>query len=439
MIKFRISDFLSPRRLLYWRWILWKSQYYPPEKLLALQWKLLSRLLDHCFDNVPYYRKLFAELGLHRSDFASLEDLSRIPITNKDVLLDHHEEFKADNFERYRPQELLTSGTTGTPLRVYWDIDINVLELTCIWRQFSWTGYRLGEPFLDIHSRILDAPNGYLWNWRCRGLVVSSDNMDASNIERYATILRKYHLKLWRGHPAAINTLCHLLDEAGIDDTKPQYVVTSSEALLDHQRRFIEAWTGVPVCDNYGLMEHNALICQCLEGGYHIASEYGIVEIIKEDGTPAQPGEEGRIVATGLHNKAFPLLRYDTGDYAIQSDRTCSCGRTLPLVERITGRIDDRLLTAEGKWVSGLSSVFYPARGIRIAQLVQEEPRTLDVYLVPARDYSDGVKTFLCADLKRKLGEAMNIRIHLVEEVPFRAPGKFKFVVSKLKEKEPDR
>ena len=433
MIDFRIQDFFSPRRLLYWRWTLWRSQYYPPQRMRALQWKLLSRMLDHCFANVPYYRRLFAELGLRRSDFASLEDLSRIPILTRDVLLSHREEFKADDFERWRPQEIPTTGTTGTPFHFYWDIDSNVLELTCQWRHFSWAGYRLGEPFLDIRSRELDVPNGYKWNWRCRGLEMSEDIINASNIQKYAAVLRRHRIRLWRGDPASIDSLCRLLSEAGIDDVKPEYVSSHGEALLDHQRQLIESWAGVPVCDSYGLKEHNALICQCPEGGYHIAPEYGIVEIIKGNGSPALPGEEGRIVATGLHNRAFPLLRYDTRDYAVQSGRACSCGRALPLIERLTGRLDDRLLTVDGRWVSGLPFPFWFVKGIRKAQLVQEEPLALDVYLVPDRDYNGEGESDLRADYKERLGEAMDIRIHRVEEVPFVKTRKFKFVVSKLK------
>jgi len=434
MIEFRIGDFFSPRRLLYWRWTLWRSQYYPPQRMGALQWELLSRMLGHCFARVPYYRRLFSELGLRRSDFASLEDLSRIPMMDKNVLLDHHEEFKAEDFQRYRPREVYTSGTTGTPLRVYWDIDSNVLELTCMWRHFSWAGYRLGEPFLDFYNVVVDEPKGYHWNWKCRALVTAWDAVDASNIERYAAIMRKYGVKSWRGSPFAIDSLCRLLSEVGIEDVKPKHLFTSAEMLLGHQREFIESWAGVPVCESYGLREHITFIGQCPEGGYHIAPEYGIVEIIKDDGSPAQPGEEGRIVATGLHNRAFPLLRYDTRDCAIRSDRVCSCGRTLPLVEKLTGRTNDRLLRADNKWVSGLTEDFrFPNRGIRKAQLVQEEPLTLDVYLVPTGDYSAEVEPLLRTSLKRKLGEAMDIRIHRVEEVPYLTSPKSKFVVSKLK------
>ncbi|MBN1592932.1 MAG: phenylacetate--CoA ligase family protein [Candidatus Coatesbacteria bacterium] len=437
MIEFKIRDFLYPRRLIYWRWLLSRSQYYSRERLQTLQWRLFSKMLDHCFENVPHYRELFRKHGLDRADFSGLDDLSKIPILSKDYLLEHHDEFKADNFTEFHPKAIHTSGTTGSPLTVYWDSDSNVVEFTSIWRHFSWLGYRLGEPFLDIRSVILDAAEGYKWNYKCRGLEFSSDIIDESNIRRYADLLRKYRVKLWRGHPAAISAFCHILAEAGIEDVKPKYVFTASEAVLDHQRKSIEDWTGVPVCDNYGLKEHNVLITQCPQGGYHVAMEYGIVEIVKDDGTPAGPGEEGRIVATGLHNKAFPLLRYDTMDYATRSDAYCPCGRTLPLVENLTGRIDDRVLTADGRWVSGLHFAFFLPKGIRRAQLLQKEELGLDVYLVPNREFAEDTAKLLTADLKKKLGDAMEIRIHMVEEVPYRSCGKFKFVINQMDKKPP--
>jgi len=437
MIEFEIRDFLYPKDLLYWRWLLWRSQYYPRERLLSLQWKLLSRMLDHCFENVPHYRELFRKLGLKRSDFTRLEDLSKIPILSKDYLIEHHDEFKADNFEKFRPKAIQTSGTTGSPLTVYWDSGSNVLEFACMWRHFSWLGYRLGEPFLDIRSVVMDALDGYKWNFKCRGLELSSDIIDLSNVHKYARLLRKHRVKLWRGHPAAIASFCHVLSEAGIDDVKPKYVFTASEAVLDHQRRFIEAWTGVPVCDNYGLKEHNVLIIQCPKGGYHVAMEYGMVEIVKDDGSLAGPGQEGRIIATGLHNKAFPLLRYDTMDYATRSDAVCPCSRTLPLVESLTGRVDDRVLTADGRWVSGLSFAFFFPKGIKRAQLLQKEKLALDVYIVPNPEFGEATTNMLRTDLKKKLGQATEIRIHVVDEVPYRSCGKFKFVINQMDERPP--
>ncbi len=418
---------------MYWRWLLWKSQYWPEEKLKELQWKLLSKTLDHCFTHVAYYRNLIQKLGVHRGDFRSLEDLSLLPILNKEDVIRHHDELKVDRFDRYHARTVRTSGTTGTPIEIYWDIDTNILELTCQWRHFSWAGYRLGDPFLDIRSRLFDVPEGFTWNWKCRAMEVSSDLINETNIQKYADLIRKYRITMWRGFPASIHHLCLLLEQARIKDVKPKIIITTSEPILSYQKNFIETWAGIPVCDNYGQMEHTFLICQCPEGGYHIAPEYGYIEFVKKDGTSAKPGEEGRIIATDLHKRVFPLIRYETGDNAVLSDRKCSCGRKLPLIEKPCGRRIDYLLTLDGRWVSGMGGTLIPLDGIRKAQLIQKRPGSLDIYLVALETYQEENDRILITLMKKKLGEGMDIRIHHVEEVPHRSPGKYQFVINHLK------
>jgi phenylacetate-CoA ligase len=432
MREFRLSDIVSPRRIVYWRWKLWESQYYPPERLRKLQWKLLAGILVHCRAHVPYYRNAFARLGLERSDFRSLDDLSRLPVIDKFTVLDHREELKADNIVRFRPREMFTSGTTGTPVGFYWDVDSTVLELISQWRHFSWSGYRLGDAFLDIRSMVLRSGRDHQWNRKCRGLELSSDLMDSSNVGRFAELLRRCRIRLWRGHPSAMSHFIRLLQAAGIADIKPKIIITVAETLLDSERHLIESWAGIPVGDSYGQVEHAALICQCPQGAYHICSEYGIVEILNEDGSPAKPGEEGRIVATSLHNRALPLLRYDTGDFAVASDLACRCGRTLPIIASFTGRTDDRLMTADGRWISGLRFSHCLTKGVRRAQIVQRSRAGIDVYIVPTPDWRDETEAAVRKDLEKRLGEPMAIRFHQVAEVPFQGSGKFKFVVSRI-------
>ena len=435
MEPFKLSDFFLPHRLVYWRFLLWRTQYYPLEKLRDLQWRYLSHLLDHCFKKVPYYRNLFAEMGLSRSDFKSLEDLSLIPILDKDALREQYEAFKADDFSRYHPRPVWTSGSTGTPLKIYWEPRSNVLQFASIWRQFSWVGYRLGEPFLDIRSgHEFEPSQWYRWNAWCRGLEIDPDKLHDSNVMEYAAILRKFKIKLWRGHPIGIHRLCQLFSDAGIEDIKPKYVFTLAEMLFKYQKKFIESWTGLPLLVKYGLNERCVHIFQCPKGGYHISPEQGIVEIIREDGTPARPGERGRIIGTGLHNLAFPLLRYDTRDYATQSDDRCSCGRTLPLIDSFIGRFDDFLLTADGTWVSALAIQLYDIDGVGLTQLVQNDSFSLDVYIVTTSSFCKRTIGQVVNTFKKRLGTSMDIRVHPVKEIPFYKEGeKFKFVISHIK------
>ncbi len=434
MVRFQLSDYSSVWRLLYWRRLLWKSQYHTDAEMKALQWKLLSRILDHCFENVPYYRDRLRRLGLSRSDFNSLEDLTKLPVITKNDVRENAETLKAVRFSRYRPKPMRTTGTTGSPMQVYWDLNSNVLELVCTWRHYSWFGYRLGTPFLDLRNYRDHLTGRWAWNWKCRGLETSIRFWDESNVGECARMLRKRKIRLWRGNPMAIHQMSRCLDRAGIRDVKPDCIITVGDTLLDHERNFIETWAGIRIGDSYGLTEHTAFICQCPAGSYHIAPEYGILEILREDGTPAESGEEGRIVSTGLHNLAFPLLRYDTGDSAVQSEGICACGRTLPIVKEFTGRIADRVLDGRGRLVSSLHRSFKSVNGIRCSQIVQEQSETLDVYIIPARDFDPDSPGWIVEKLQRALGDGMTVRVRLVEKLPFPSSKKFRFVVNRMKD-----
>lgn len=432
MVRFDFSDYLSLHRLLHWRRLLWKSQTWPIGKQKELQWKLLSSMLDHCFSGVPFYRDRARQSGIRRSDIRSLDDLGKLPVIGKPDVFLHGARFKADHFDRYRPKAVHTSGTTGSPMTVYWDRRSNVMELLCHWRHYSWFGYRIGDAFADIRNYHTHLKAPWAWNWKCRSLETSIFFWDATNAAECAAVLKKRRIRMWRGNPLAMSQLAELFERAGIADARPESIFSVGETLLESQRETLERWSGLVVGDTYGLNEHTALMCQCPAGNYHVATEYGILEILRDDGTPAAPGEEGRIVSTGLHNRAFPLLRYDTGDLAIPAEGPCPCGRTLPIVKTLTGRVGDRVLGAHGRWVSSLHRSVKYASGIRYTQLVQEQPGSLDVYIVPAEGYGDTVEKQVVECLKAELGEAMRIRVLLVEELPFRTGRKFKFVVNRM-------
>jgi len=401
MRAFQLMDYFRLNRILYFRWFMWRFQFFPLEKIRALQWSWLSKLLDHCFENVPYYRNLFKEMGVHRSDIRSFHDILNIPILDKNTVRENYRALRADNFHQFRTVEGHTSGTTGTPLTVYWDLDSNIVTGMGIWRHHSWAGYRLGNAFLDVRSRPWDIPQEYRWTPWCRGLEFNIDHVNDSNIERFAQYLREYKIKFWRGHAPGMCRLAHLLEDGGIDDVKPTFMIPQGVALHQYQREFLESWSNASVCDYYSMVERCVQICQCPAGSYHITPEMGFVEIMKEDGAPAKPREEGRIIATGLHNFAFPLLRYDTGDLAIPSDNRCQCGRTLPLIEKLMGRIDDYVTDAKGKEIWALHLPFHYARGVKMAQIVQEKRGVLDVYIVPSKEFSLKDQSYIICDLRR--------------------------------------
>jgi phenylacetate-CoA ligase len=446
MVEFTFFDFLRPIELVRTYWLLRRSEQWRPSQFRQYQNMRLSRLLSFCANQVPYYSRLFKNTGLDPDEISpqnSRSCLEQLPILEKDVLRETPELFLARGARRFNPKPVSTSGTTGTPLTIYWDRGSNVMEICSIQRFWRWAGFRVGQPFLDLRSRTFSGHENhlvkgdgvlYIYNWKANGLEFSSDLIERSNILKYNQVLLRHRPGLVRGHPQAIQHLANLLREEGCDDWRPRVVTTNAETLYEFQRQEIRHAWDVPVLDWYGQKEHCVSISQCREGTYHLSPVYGICEILDDQGKPVMPGQEGWIVGTGLHNLAQPLLRYKTRDRAVAGrNLVCSCGRTMPTVERIIGRIDDCIQTSDGKRYSGMSFPFLGRRGIRKARLIQEDSDTVTVEIVVAREFDQAERVALLDALKRKVDHKMTFRVKIVDDIVQETPGKFKFVVSKLK------
>jgi phenylacetate-CoA ligase len=160
--------------------------------------------------------------------------------------------------------------------------------------------------------------------------------------------------------------------------------------------------------------------------------EVGIVEVLRmDDDRPAAPGEAGRLVCTGLLNAAMPLVRYEVGDVGSirEGPAACACGRTLPVLESLEGRIDDVVTTADGRRIGRLDPVFKADLKIREAQIVQETPDRIRVRIVKGEGFGEGDARALVERLEERVGK-IAVTLDYVEAIPRSANGKFKAVVS---------
>jgi phenylacetate-CoA ligase len=443
VVEFKIGDFFYPLDLLRTYSLLRRSEHWSADQFHRYQARTLARLLRFSGEQVPYYRALFKKIGIEISEITELNahtTLRKLPILSKSILREHPDRFISRDFKRYHPKAISTSGTTGTPLTIYWDKGSNVMEFCSIQRLWRWAGFRLGQPFLDLRSRPMPDLDSrlrhigqaiYLVNQKVRGIEFSSDFINDDNIKNYYEILLRYRPRLVRGHPQAIEHLSSLLIKHELDGWQPKAITTASEALYDFQRQQIQQAFAAPILDSYGLKEHNVFIAQCAEGSYHISPEYGICEILDDDGTPLPPGEEGWIIATGLHNYAQPLLRYNTLDRgALGDDLPCPCGRTLPKLHSLAGRIDDCIYTSTGQRFSGFSFAFFDRPGLMKARLIQTDWEYVRVEIVATAEFTKEIRQDLVDALEKKVDHQIHFQIQQVADIRQDTPGKFKFVIS---------
>jgi len=239
----------------YWQQIL-ASQWYDEERLRELQNEALCRLIAYCHEHVPYYSRLFRDMGLHPTDVRTVEDLSKLPLLEKETLRAQGEQLVSRKKVRWLLRKAHTSGTTGKPLTVYRDLDNVVYEYATLQRQWLWGGLRRNDRIATLkgEKRVpADRNKPPFWRYSPseRKLVMSSYHLSKRNAEAYVDALRKFRPMGLEGYPSSIYALARFMAEQGI--TIPlKAVFTTSETLEPRQKQLIEEVFACRVFDYYG-------------------------------------------------------------------------------------------------------------------------------------------------------------------------------------------
>ena len=153
----------------------------------------------------------------------------------------------------------------------------------------------------------------------------------------------------------------------------------------------------------------------------HISPDYGVLEIVDDDGKPAPVGMTGEIICTGLVNEAHVLIRYRLGDRGALSEARCRCGSSLPVLKSIEGRTGDVLILPNGRRLGILGDEMYRVSSVAEWQLIQETPDLFTMYVVPAKGYRTADGQQILKNLSHDM-PGVNIQIKTVPAIE-RGPG----------------
>jgi phenylacetate-CoA ligase len=235
------------------------------------------------------------------------------------------------------------------------------------------------------------------------------------------------------GYPSSLYLLALGYRKHGTGALNLRSAFSMSESLFDWQRSAIEDAFGVKVFNWYGNSEMCGHITECEHGTLHGRHEHSLIEVLDTEGHPCGPGETGRLVATGFHNRLFPLIRYDVGDEVTLSEATsCPCGRTGLLVRRIEGRNEDYIATPDGRLVGRLDHVFKDTVNVQEAQIVQREIDEVIFRIVKRPEYTTNDEQEVIRQGTLRLGSSIRIRVDYVDQIDRSASGKFRFIVSEI-------
>ncbi len=422
----------------YWIYLsqLRRSQWQSYEELRVKQLARLRRLVRAAYEHVPYYRSLFNKLGATPDDFRELTDLVLLPVLDKQALRERFSEFLNPTVDPRKLVEDHTSGSTGVPLRFLLTAKQKAYEMAYAIRFWGWSGYRTGARIAAFRHYIPPTERDPLWKYdrRQRTLFFSVYDMKPVNLRAYVEQFNRFQPDFVRGYPSSIYIFAQFAASEGLRVHSPRAVLSSSETLSSEMRTVIEQTLQCPVFDWWGSNERIATACQCEQRGlYHINAEGGYLEFLPQQ--DASGAAVYRIIGTGLINHAMPLIRYDLGDLAIPANKPCPCGRGLPGIERILGRMNDLIVTGDQKFVPSVRfyTLFETYEKIRQFQVVQTATDAVTVRLVRARELSDDELAGLRQKLNRFLGERVAIEFEFVEEIKPEPSGKIRNVISLVK------
>ncbi|HSG91846.1 MAG TPA: hypothetical protein VLA56_21705, partial [Pseudomonadales bacterium] len=396
-----------------------------------------SEMLRHAATRVPYYRSLWAA-----GDAEPSRDLAHWPVLEKDAVRQAPEAFIADGSPRLYPEA--TSGTTGTPLRLFRSAEVErqwyaLFEA----RSRRWYGVDRFAPWAILGGRLVVPPERaeppfWVWNAGLRQLYLSSYHLHPRHARSFLDAMARRDVRHVYGSSSAIHELARAVLEVDPEVGRRlglAVAVTNAEPLLPVQRRDIEAAFGCPARETWGMAELVAAAGECEHGRMHLWPEVGLVEV---DVVEVNKGRE--VIATTLIARDQPLIRYRLGDRLAEApappgEASCPCGRTLPVITGLEGRVDDALVLPDGRRVGRLDPVFKGDLPIREAQIVQESPAQVRLRYVPADGFDDASS----AELRRRLADRLGgpgtdqgqveIVLDAVERIPRDANGKFRAVV----------
>jgi phenylacetate-CoA ligase len=408
-----------------------EHERWSPAQLAAYQESHLRELLIECAAHVPYYQRLFAELRLDPARLPPRQCLAALPLLTKDDVRRQPQDFVNRRIPRWRRRKAHTSGTTGTPLVCWRDLYAINFEHAMIWRHWHWAGFHWGERRVTLRGELVaptsrTTPPFWLFDPAEQRLLMSSYHIAPATFADYVRAIEAFRPAAIEGYPSAVALVARAFEELGRVPFPLKAVFTSSETVLEAQRELIGRVFQCPILDLYGNTERTAAITSCAHGSYHILTDYAVVELLP------LPAGGHEIVGTPLFNKAFPLLRYRSGDVAEPGDTPCPCGRPFPTVRSIVGRVEGYVWTPEGRAIGRLDHIFKGTKHIVESQIVQEAPDHVVIRIVPDAGFSDADEKLVVANARERLGPTMRISVERTGRIERTPQGKFLAVVSRI-------
>jgi phenylacetate-CoA ligase len=429
-----LSDLVLKRSISKHLKFLEKSQFWSLDELERFQNERLRLLIKHAVINVPYYTKLFLELGLTYKDIQTKEDLQKLPILTKQDIKNNFPEFIVNkHLKKGSYYKGASSGSTGEPLNYFLSKEAYSFNIACGLRAWSWMGYKLGDKYIKISQNQRSKKEKKIQDKLMNNDYLFLKNIDKSSISEAIEMIKEAKPKIIRCYPDPLEFIADELI-ARNEFIPLKAIATTGNMLHDEARKKIEFAFKTKIFDGYSC-EGSAPYFQCeTHENYHAGMEYAISEFV--DVEENENGfKQGRHIVTNLWNFDTPFIRYDSQDLLEFSGEKCSCGRNLLPIKRILGRDNDVLETPNGKKIIvHIFTIFFSKMpSVKQFQFIQEDEKTVNGKLIVHETFTTEDFSKVTEHCKHVFDDSMSVNIKLVGSIPTTKNGKRRFLINRMK------
>lgn len=418
-----------------------RSQYLKTEEIRHRQWGQLQKLASHAYKSCDFYQSRFKSCGFDAAHFDNLKQFSVIPPLTKSEIQNHVESLIASNWPRKDLIENFTGGSTGQPLRLLHDRARHESRTGATMRHDAWAGRRWGDRVALFWGAPVDAPIA-TYRYRIRRwlagqqLWLNTGNLKVDDFPKFNEELKEFQPAVIIAYANSLALFARFLKENKLAACAPRGIITSAEILTEESRELIQDVFGCPVFNRYGCREVSVIASECeRHDGLHIMAEGLYVEVVDPNGQPVAEGETGDILVTDLLNYAMPLIRYRIGDRGSWVTGECACGRGLPRLKSIAGRVTDFVVGSDRQLVSGVFLATYviaqrPSLG-RV-QIIQSRLGHVHFRVCPGSGFDlETDRNYLFTEMRKHVGP-LEMGLELVDEIPPERSGKLLFCKSEI-------
>lgn len=409
-----------------------RTQWLSQDEVAQGTWNRVREVLEIAFEYSPFYRERFASAGIRLTDVDSLERLTEmVPVLEREELRENAQRMVDERVKDARAN--YSGGSTGMPVTVYQDDRYSAEGAAVRMRHDGWAGWFPGARTAVIWGADRDAPRTWQSAMRMRlvehQLLLNAFEMSDEQARAFVARLAEWKPVVVRGYATSLARVARVALDAGQVIRAPRGAIATAEVLSEEDRRTIEAGFACRVFNRYGSREVGLIASECPEGRMHVAAEHCLVEVLLS----------GDILVTSLSNRVMPLIRYRIGDLGELDHEPCSCGRGLPVLKRVVGRVSDTLTFSGGVRVHGefFTHLFYGKPDIVRFQVRQTAVDRVKVAVVVRGDVDlEELRTTVESHLRAITSVCVSVEMERVHDIPVTPSGKHRVVIGLAADRE---